>query len=708
MNNTSVAGGGLSVKKFDGKDYAMWRFQVQMYLEAADLWDVVVAPNASIKGNWELQKKQRPKENVDDLLDEARFKVSKLQRKAMAVISLSLTTEECKRVVKAKSPDEMLSLLDSFNQDKSLTNKLLLKEKFFTTRMEEGDDLSLLIKNMDQLLCELEAIGAAVGDEDAALFLLISLPALYGALKTALKVSNKTLTLKLVKTALRSEEAERNRGKSSGGSGNAGDSALISTNQRPRRNPASTTTTTPSTTPAQTPPTGGGPCWRCDGPHRRSVCPIWKKEMHDNRNHAAQKEKQNRDTNALLVIDSVATVAVATQDFTNWYVDSGVSLHMCSARTSILGLESPEDGDHRVKTASGDLVKVCGTGEVPLLFNRGGTSVNKVLKEVLFVPDLGMNLFSVSAAQKRGADVHFPSFKNYCSLSVSGREFGRATDNGNGIYRLHCTTPKMDSGVFASAVVQEPEGSRGRLPKLASQVQPSDIVGSNSSTMEPVVAAPVVVTEVGELLSPLVTVSPQDKTPTPSLQLWHERLGHIGPKRLKELVRSGALPGVDAKAPLKLANCVACAKGKLSHKAVGSEPATRAGELGELMHTDLCGPMSSQSIGGKLFANGYTDDKSRFTHVYFLKKKNEVEQIFLTLRKFLKRRYGRMVKRLRADRGGEYSRAEFQLKLLSLGITMEFTASHTPEQDGVSERKFRTIIEAARCVLQHAGLPVRF
>ncbi len=92
--------------------------------------------------------------------------------------------------------------------------------------MEEEEDLSLYIKKMDQLLMELDKIGSPIRDENAALFLLISLPPTYEALKTALKVSNKMLTLEQVKTALHSEEAKRNRRKSSGSGGASGGESI--------------------------------------------------------------------------------------------------------------------------------------------------------------------------------------------------------------------------------------------------------------------------------------------------------------------------------------------------------------------------------------------------------------------------------------------------------------------------------------------------
>jgi len=76
--------------------------------------------------------------------------------------------------------------------------------------------------------------------------------------------------------------------------------------------------------------------------------------------------------------------------------------------------------------------------------------------------------------------------------------------------------------------------------------------------------------------------------------------------------------------------CEGCIYDKHSKSHVATKPATRATQVLALIHTDLCGPMSIKSLGGALFFLLFIDDYSRYTHIYFLKKKSETFSSFQT------------------------------------------------------------------------------
>lgn len=101
----------------------------------------------------------------------------------------------------------------------------------------------------------------------------------------------------------------------------------------------------------------------------------------------------------------------------------------------------------------------------------------------------------------------------------------------------------------------------------------------------------------------------------------------------------------------------------------------------------------------------FTDDYSRCCKVYFLKQKSEVLSKFKEFEKTFSKECGQKVTRLRTDNGGEYTSSEFQEYLKAQGIHHEMTVPHTPQQNGVAERKNRTLIETARSMLSHAKLP---
>lgn len=114
---------------------------------------------------------------------------------------------------------------------------------------------------------------------------------------------------------------------------------------------------------------------------------------------------------------------------------------------------------------------------------------------------------------------------------------------------------------------------------------------------------------------------------TADLQEWHEGLGHINTWKVKELINSGLVNGVNAKNN-KDFFCDSCQLGK-SHRLAFNKCRNRELTLpGEVMHTDMCGPMSIESVGEAKYMLTFKDDATSFRYVYFLKHKSNVYERF--------------------------------------------------------------------------------
>ena len=124
----------------------------------------------------------------------------------------------------------------------------------------------------------------------------------------------------------------------------------------------------------------------------------------------------------------------------------------------------------------------------------------------------------------------------------------------------------------------------------------------------------------------------------------------------------------------------------------------------QLVHSDLCGPMQTQSIGGAKYFVTFIDDYSRCCAVYFMKYKSEVPDKFKEFEVTTTNGAGRAIGTLRTDNGGGYLSHAFQNYLKEKGIRHELTVPHTPKQNGVSERMNRTLVQSARSMIAHAGL----
>jgi transposase InsO family protein len=119
----------------------------------------------------------------------------------------------------------------------------------------------------------------------------------------------------------------------------------------------------------------------------------------------------------------------------------------------------------------------------------------------------------------------------------------------------------------------------------------------------------------------------------------------------------------------------------------------------EMLHTDLFGPITYISIGGNKYGLVIIDDYSRFTWIFFLHDKSEIQEV---LKKFLKRaqnEFDAKVKKIRSDNGSEFKNTQVEDYPDQEGIKHEFLAPYTQQQNGVVERKNRTLIESIRTML---------
>ncbi|GJW27327.1 retrovirus-related pol polyprotein from transposon TNT 1-94 [Tanacetum coccineum] len=125
----------------------------------------------------------------------------------------------------------------------------------------------------------------------------------------------------------------------------------------------------------------------------------------------------------------------------------------------------------------------------------------------------------------------------------------------------------------------------------------------------------------------------------------------------------------------------------------------------ELLHMDLCGPLRVASINGKKHILVIVDDYSRYTWVYFLHSKDETLEI---IKKFIAQaqlNYKAKVCKIRTDNGTEFKNATLKAHYEKLGIMQQFSTARTRQQNGVVERRNRTLVEAARTMLIFSRLP---
>ncbi|GJT97531.1 putative ribonuclease H-like domain-containing protein [Tanacetum coccineum] len=189
---------------------------------------------------------------------------------------------------------------------------------------------------------------------------------------------------------------------------------------------------------------------------------------------------------------------------------------------------------------------------------------------------------------------------------------------------------------------------------------------------------------------------------------WHRRLGHVNFKNLNKLVKGNPVRGLPSKILQNDHTCVACQKGKQHKASCKAKSVSSISHSLQLLHMDLFGPTSVRSLNHKTYCLVITDDFSRFSWVFFLRTKDETSGILKDFIRQIENQLNQKVKTIRCDNGTEFKNKDVIEFCGSKGIKREYSNARTPQQNGVAERKNRTLIEAARTMLADSFLPNTF
>ena len=322
-----------------------------------------------------------------------------------------------------------------------------------------------------------------------------------------------------------------------------------------------------------------------------------------------------------------------------WIVDSGASSHVTQRRELLMEYEQFEK-PQKVWLGDGRSVEAIRKGNIQFtMYFKMRQSKNVTMYNALYVPKLTCNLFSVRATAARGNSVSFGD-----TQCVVYDRHGKLLGNGSLIerlYYLNCDTPVPEEKVTIATGCQ----------------------------MEN------------------------------KIDLWHRRTGHLNESQLKEMASQDIVKGIHIPKNIKASFCESCVEGKMAKKPFKLVGAIRSTKQLQCVHSDVCGPMTTESIGGKRYFVTFTDDYSRCCRVYFMTRKSEVFDKFKEFELRTTNECGHTINILRSDNGGEYISKEFQSYLMSKGIHHELTAPYYPAQNGTAERINQTLMESARTMM---------
>src|SRR3954465_4036915 len=173
---------------------------------------------------------------------------------------------------------------------------------------------------------------------------------------------------------------------------------------------------------------------------------------------------------------------------------------------------------------------------------------------------------------------------------------------------------------------------------------------------------------------------------------------------MEKLHSDGLLESLDIGS---LDTCESCLMGKMTRTPF-NDVVERAVDLLGIIHTDVCGPMSSSTRNGYRYFVTFIDDISRYGYIYLMKHKSENFEKSKEFQNEVENQLNKKIKHLRSDRGGEYFSYDFGNHLKACGIIQQLTPAGTPQRNGVSERRNRTLSDSVRSMMSLSDLPVSF
>ena len=381
---------------------------------------------------------------------------------------------------------------------------------------------------------------------------------------------------------------------------------------------------------------------RIENLKKKTKCAVCKEKGHwarecpnkSSNNHSQQPTASSYTAEAYVSDVSVFYLKTNDSDEDIWLADSGASMHMTYRRDFFSTLDTLDETRY-VKIADDKVLPAAGKGTIVIHEKVLEKTTIRELKNVLFVPELRRNLFSIGTIN--GKNFSFHSYQTYCKVrDTNGQLTSRGVRHGK-LFKMHFEI---------------------EIPVKCNVVE-----------------------------------SQQNK-----LKLWHERFGHVNIRAVINTSKALADSDFNVE-KLNDFFCETCVMGKQTRKPHPSANIASSFKPGEKIHTDVCGPINVESPKGSRYFLLFKDECTSYRKIYFLRHKSEVFDRFKDYENFVQTQTGNKIKVIRSDNGREYISEQFRKHTIDRGIVHEFSSPYIHEQNGRAEREMRTIVESARTML---------
>jgi len=645
----------VGLPKFKGENFSVWRARVVAYLTAADI-DYVL----------DSEKPRKKVSGVDAEIktrDEEIERYEKADKKVMALLLIALDDKHAMTIMNCFSAKEAWERLCAIHEQKSSANKIVLQKEFFDLQMKPNESVRCYISRAENTYRQLLDVEVHGIEEDTLVSKIVSgLPRQYFNFMSNwshLEPDKQTLVELIARLSAeeqliskfrqpRVENAFLGHVKPKQHKQNSSQVRSRADTGRQTTKPKSVRpTTTGKSKPANS--DEKNLCFYCkkEG-HWINDCPKIKEKNRNNKsvNIAAEATTSGEldGGESAIVVESVALVGGERC----WILDSGASSHISGFRADFSAYEKLET-PRTVLLANQQKGYGIGLGEIKLVVKIDGQDKILKLKNVLHVPEIKRRLISIGAATDNGCK---GIIENNKIKLIKNDQPQLVAIKRNGIYYVQ---------------VNEEE---------------------NANAVES----------------------------TDPLEMWHNRFGHINKRTILKMANEGHVEGLEEIRGQQLAksktldtiDCESCQKRKMSKLTIPLSTRTRSTRVGEVVHSDICGPLGKTSISGANYIVLFKDEASNYRFIYCVKTREETfECLKKTYARILADTNNKMLT-LVTDCGSEYISIRTQLYLSDHNVVHRKSIPFVPAQNGFVERENRTISEGVRSMLFASNMPLYF
>lgn len=359
------------------ENWSIWKFQIRVLMSASEVYQI--ATGAVIQP----QLKENPTEAETSAFQKVLKNLIKSDGIAQKLIITSISEKVSLYIINCITAHEMWIKLHDIFESKNEASIHILQKQWFSLEKDQTDDISIHIAKIKDLAHRIELLGERISDNMIITKILMTLPSIYVHFISAWEsTSANERTLENLIVRLSMEEIRNNAQDKQGNSAlksKLQNKGIFQKDQKVNKQETK--------------------CYKCGKKgHWQRECRTYIKGNYGNKKPFNKRYEDKGE--ALIGQDFAITISTDQGNLKEWYLDSGATQHMSPQRSWFTNFKNIEP--HPLKVGNGQSIFAEGIGDILIRAFDGNNWNRKYLSDVLFVPQLKFNLFSLASALDKG------------------------------------------------------------------------------------------------------------------------------------------------------------------------------------------------------------------------------------------------------------------------------------------------------------------